>query len=114
MGYKFTYICLGISLMMNIILIIYTVKSQPVCRRAHVDSVNRMADEYGREEAIRLAAASLGLDEGLAMQENSDYDIEVIDSIQTYEWIVTFIPKDLDGNERRIGIRRDIGIITYY
>lgn len=115
MNMKFLYACLGVSVFMNIFLGVYTLVNPPVCERTHIDVTDRTKDYYEKEEAVRLAAASFGLEEGWETQENGAYDVEVEENPETYEWIVIFIPKNpKEGVETRIGVRRDIGIITYY
>lgn len=112
---KFLYACLGISVCMNIYLGSYTLMNPPVCDRVHVDVIDRTKDSYGKEEAVGLAAASIGLYEDWETREDPAYDVEVVENAETYEWIVTFTPREPgEGEEKRIGIRRDIGIITYY
>ena len=115
MNMKFLYACLGVSVFMNIFLGVYTLVNPPVCERIHIDVIDRTKDYYEKEEAARLAAASFGLEEGWETKENGVYDVEVEENPETYEWIVIFTPKNPeDGVETRIGVRRDIGIITYY
>lgn len=112
---KFLYACLGISICMNIFLGGYTLMNPPVCEYTHIDVIDRTKDYYKKDEAVRLAAASFGLEEDWETQENPVYDVEVVENTETYEWVVIFTPKNPEeGVETRIGVRRDIGIITYY
>ena len=115
MKLRFIYACLGISICMNIFLGSYTLMNPPVCDRVHINVIDRTKDYYEKEEAARLAAARFGLEEDWETQENPVYDVKVVEKTETYEWMVIFTPRNpAEGEETRIGVRRDIGIITYY
>lgn len=113
---KILYICLGISLFTSIFLGIYITKCEPVCERIHLDVIDRSIDYISDEQmAIDIAEACLGLDENWELQKNPIFDVKVIYSEESYEWIVVFLPRDLEKVEKRIiGIRRDYGNITDY
>lgn len=115
---KFIHICLGISFFMNILLGVCIINYEPVCEREHLDVVNWLDSyDYVSDEkmAKKIAGAYFDLEDDWEIQENSNYNMEVIYNDVRYEWIVIFSTKGILEDEKRIiGIGREHGTIIDY
>lgn len=113
---KILSVLLGISILVMIILSIYTIKVKPECERAHVDDINRnyYIKYFDEEMAREIADLVTGI-------ENSDevagYEVETEFDEQSFEWVVSYISKRTPGDDGEdenitVRIRKDNGMIT--
>ena len=111
---KLLYICLGISILINILIGIHIVRREPACTYTHLDEVDRTKDVIPDAEAAKKIA-EVYLDNGgrFGLSKNIIYECYIIFNDPTYEWIVDFSPGDtcLDGG-RTVWLRRDNGILS--
>lgn len=114
-------VLLGISILLIIILVIYTVEVEPECERLHLNDINRSEDiDYLDEEMARkLADIVTGAESGFINDEKIRYDVEIDFDEQSYEWVVSYVPKEakMDNEaylDKVVRIRKDNGIITVW
>lgn len=114
MEIKILYGCIGISIIISLFLCFYIVQCKPICERAHTDEIDRDRDAIGSEEgATEIAAACLKLEYDYESHETPYYDVEVYYNDLSYEWIVTFTPKESEEERvKMVAIRRDYDAIT--
>lgn len=108
-----------ISFCLIIVLGIYTVKVKPECERVHVDDIDRTREiKYLDDEMAReIANVVMGIDNVSVGEEDTGYEVEVIFDEQNYEWVVSYISKEVMETSgtyetKSVRIRKDNGIIT--
>ena len=120
MKVKMICVCFAISILVNIMLCINIMERKPVCGNEHMDNVDRTKDVVPDERAARqIAEILLSIGKADGKKDNIIYDCKVIFHEQSYEWIVFFFAKSLDGKDymdggQMIWIRRDYGTIVNY
>lgn len=114
-------VLLGISILLIIMLAIYTVEVKPECERPHLNDINRSEDiDYLDEEMARkLADIVIGAENGFINEEKVRYDVEIDFDEQSYEWVVSYVSKEsqMDNEaylDKVVRIRKDNGIITVW
>ena len=114
---KILYICLGISLLINIILSVCVVN----LRNTNGNKIDRTRSMVPDEKtAERIAEAYLDTLEGiLGWEENVEYEAEITFDEENYEWIVHYRPKVPEGymvldGAKIVGVRKDNGMLTFY
>lgn len=105
---KILSVLLGISILVMIILSIYSIKVKPECERAHVDDIDRnYYIKYFDEEMARgIADLVTGIENSV---EDADYEVEIEFDEQSFEWVVRY---DGENGSITVRIRKDNGIIT--
>ena len=118
MKMKVLYICLGISLFINLALGNYIVKWEPVCEKVHLDDIDRTKDIVPNEKtAIKIADAVIESDDYWSWEEDITYDVHATFDEYRYEWFVNYHPVIeegaywLDGG-KNVRIRRDNGMVA--
>lgn len=119
---KILYFCLGISVLLNIFFAKYIEKREPECGHVHLDTVDRTKEVVSDEIAAkRIAELFLNRGDGFGLIEREDiiYDVEICFNEPSYEWIVIFEPKTLEGGlvldgGRIVGVRKDNGVTFGY
>lgn len=109
---KFKYFLFGVTMSINIMFGIYIVKREPVCEHIHIDVIDRSKDVVSDEE-MAVKIAKILLSDGYEKYKGKYIvDIETSFNEASYEWIVIFTLKTLDGRSlldgiRIVGVRRD-------
>lgn len=127
MKFKIQYIFFILSIVLNLVMIIYLVTWKPECDRPHLDEINRMKDivpdEAAAEKIARYSVRAGGSAGDFAMSDDEEfvvYDADVTFIEQTNEWIVDFTAHSPEGGQMifdgisLVGVRRDNGYFTWY
>lgn len=113
-------VILGISLIVNLLLGINSIKNKSIYEHTRLDEINRNENIIPNEEtAERIANAVIDAqDSNKGWGKIEEYDIEVSFDKKRYEWIVSYLPKAegyviFDGGIT-VRIRKDNGRVLIY
>lgn len=120
---KIIYVCLGISLLFNILTVGYIVRNKlllEIYEQAYWYDIDRTRKVVPDEEtAKRIAEAVIDADELWTWNADEDYEMEISFDEASYLWKVTYRPKIPEGyilldGEKSVWIRKDTGWIDVY
>lgn len=124
---KIIYVCLGISLILNILTVGYIVRNRLFLawyEQTYWYNIDRTGNVVPDEEtAKRIAEAVIEADELWTWEpwgdSDEDYEIEISFDEETYRWKVAYLPKLPEGailldGDKIVWIRKDNGWIEIY
>ena len=117
---KIIYVSLGISLILNVLMMIYIVRNKlslEVFEQNYWYGIDRTGNLVPDEEtAQRIAEAIIEADELWTWDTDEDYELEITFDEQSYRWEVAYQPKIPEGmilvdGGKYVWIRKDNGRI---